>query len=129
MQRHQKQFQVLLKWMIKILHCLEITYGDLKTFFSTFIPGYIQTFIVQLNNVVLTLKARFTLFIRTIKIKKRQEHLRKKPQNFNLERQNTFEKEQKPLRIDDLNSNEEKRVKRKATKEKEKGVSKLKKTR
>ena len=79
MQRHQKQFQVLLKWMIKILHCLETTHGDLKTFFSTFIPGYIQTFIVQLNNVVLTLKARFTLFIRTIKIKKGKNIYGKNP--------------------------------------------------
>ena len=75
------------------------------------------------------IKSSFFIVYKNHKDKKRQEHLRKKPQNFNLERQNTFEKEQKPLRIDDLNSNEGKRVKRKATKEKEKGVSKLKKTR
>ena len=59
--------------------------------------------IVQLSNVVLTSKAHFTLFIGTIKIKKN-------PQNFADERQNSFGNEQKPVKIDDFNSDEEKRV-------------------
>ena len=59
-----------MRWMQEILLCWETGYGNLKTFFSTFIPVHIRTSIVQLNNEVLTSKVHFTLFIRTIKIKK-----------------------------------------------------------
>ena len=68
-----------------------------------FILAHIQTFIVQLNNVVLTSKSHFTLFIGTIKIKKN-------PQNFAVERQNSFGNEQKLVKIDYFNSDEEKLV-------------------
>ena len=89
--------------MIKIFRCWETTCGDLKTFFSTFILAHIQIFIVQLNKVVLTLKAPFILFIRTIKIKKTRSS-REEPTKFQIERQNSFENELKPVKI---NSDEE----------------------
>ena len=53
--------------------------------------------------MVLTLKAPFILFIRTIKIKKTRSS-REEPTKFQIERQNSFENELKPVKI---NSDEE----------------------
>ena len=49
------------------------------------------------------IKAHSTLFIRTIKIKT-SNNISENPQNFAVERQNSFENEQKPAKIDDFNS-------------------------
>ena len=66
---------------------------------------------------------------RTINIKK-QEHLGKNPKNFTVERQNSFENEQNPVKIDDFNSGEErveeKKRKRREQAEKSKGPRKKK---
>ena len=49
------------------------------------------------------IKAHSTLFIKTIKIKT-SNNIQENPQNFAVERQNSFENEQKPAKIDDFNS-------------------------
>ena len=57
------------------------------------------------------IKSSFYIVYKNYKDKAKEEHLGKNPQNFAVERRNSFENEQKPVKIDDFNSDEEKRVK------------------
>ena len=66
------------------------------------------------------IKSSFYIVYKNCKDKKKQELLGRNPQIFAAGRQNSFENEQKPVKIDDFNSDEEKRVKERVEERKRK---------
>ena len=67
---------------------------------------YTQSWKVQPNEQVLTLSTHFSSFLRSRKIKKIKQS-GKNPQNYALERNESFIFDQKPVKIDIFNNKEE----------------------
>ena len=105
--------------MKKTTASYEITCVNLKTFFSTFTPTCILKCTVQLKDAVLTWKARFSWCLKPTKTKK-IEHAGKKPSKLRGWETNSFEHEQKLVKIDDFNDEEEKIIKERVEKRKKK---------
>ena len=58
------------------------------------------------------LKSTFQVVFKTWKGKEKLEHVGRSPQNYAIERQTSFEHEQKPVNIDYFNDEEEKTIKK-----------------
>ena len=71
-------------------------------------------FTAQLKGEVSISRAHFTLCLKPTRTKKKIEHLRKNPQNYENNHTEMCVFEQKPVKIDDFNEAEEKEVKERA---------------